>query len=127
MHKLQLFQGIYENIPSAANFKSKTMAVESIHYPGILVGYMAWGFIICSHLIFFLFIVIGLLPLKTPFTDLVVVLIVPLFVIYLLKTTILSTAADILLFVRDVNEKLNLRNRKMYAVFVSFNFFAGKI
>jgi len=29
-------------------------------------------------------------------------------------------------FIQDAEEKLNLKNRKVYAIFVYFNFFAGK-
>ena len=50
-HKLQLYKGFYVDIPPASKFKRDYIASHSVHYPGFLVGYMAWGFVICLHLV----------------------------------------------------------------------------
>jgi hypothetical protein len=124
-HKLQLFQGIYKNIPSAAHFEPNVIALQSVHYSGFLVGYMAWGFIICFHLIFFVLIAIQIIFTKTRYAQIVLDITVPLLVIYILKLTILSSAGQFL-YINKMYKKLHLKNRKVYALFIYFTFFAGK-
>ncbi len=125
-HKLQLFKGIYEDVPSAANFKPNSIAAKSVHYSGFLVGYMAWGFVICFHLIFLLLSAIRIISVHMRYFELILAITVPVLVVYLLKIMGTSSAGTFL-FVQDSEEKLNLKNRKVYAIFVYFNFFAGKI
>jgi len=125
-HKLQLFKGIYEDVPSAANFNPSSIAAKSVHYSGFLVGYMAWGFIICFHIIFFIFSLIHIISLQIRYFELVLAITVPVLVVYLLRMASTSSAGKFL-FIQDMDEKLNLKNRKVYAIFVYFNFFAGKI
>jgi hypothetical protein len=38
-----------------------------------------------------------------------------------------TSSAGKFLFIQEADEKLNLKNRKTYAIFLYFNFFAGKI
>jgi hypothetical protein len=125
-HKLQLFKGIYEDVPSAANFNPNSIASKSIHYSGFLVGYMAWGFIICFHLIFFTLSAIRIISLQIRYFEIILAITVPVLVVYLLKMVSISSAGKFL-FIQDMEEKLNLKNRKIYAIFIYFNFFAGKI
>ncbi len=125
-HKLQLFKGIYEDVPSANNFNPNSIASKSIHYSGFLVGYMAWGFIICFHLIFFTLAAIHIISLQIRYFEIILAVTVPVLVIYVLKMVSISTAGKFL-FIQDMEEKLNLKNRKTYAIFIYFNFFAGKI
>lgn len=125
-HKLQLFKGIYEDVPSAANFKPNTIAAKSVHYSGFLVGYMAWGFIIVFHMIFFLLSAIRIISLQIRYFELILAFTVPVLVVYLLKMVSTSSAGKFL-FIQDMEDKLNLKNRKVYAIFIYFNFFAGKI
>jgi hypothetical protein len=117
-HKLQLFKG--------ANFKPNSIAAKSVHYSGFLVGYMAWGFVICFHLIFLLLSAIRIISVHMRYFELILAITVPVLVVYLLKIMGTSSAGTFL-FVQDSEEKLNLKNRKVYAIFVYFNFFAGKI
>jgi hypothetical protein len=125
-HKLQLFKGIYEDVPSAANFKPNTIASKSVHYSGFLVGYMAWGFIICFHLIFFTLSAIRVISLQIRYFELVLAIIVPVVLVYLLKMLSTSSVGTFFFIPDDASEKLNLSNRKFYAIFIYFNFFAGK-
>jgi hypothetical protein len=125
-HKMQLYRGIYEDVPSASNFKPNAIASKSVHYSGFLVGYMAWGFIICFHLIFFTSTIIRLIVQQIRYVEVILAFTVPVLVIYLLKMVGTSSAGTCV-FIRDMDEKLNLKNRKTYAIFMYFNFFAGKV
>jgi cytochrome c oxidase subunit IV len=125
-HKLQLYRGIYADIPSVMNFKTSSIAANSVHYSGFLVGYMAWGFVICFHLILLICIGIRVLSLQIRNIEIALGIIVPILVIYLLKMLSMASAGKYLFFPKQV-EKLNLRSRKTYAVFIYFSFFAGKI
>lgn len=124
-HRKQLYKGIYEDVPSAQNFKPNSIAAKSVHYSGFLVGYMAWGFIICFHLIFIILTAIRLISLQMRYIEIILAVCVPVLVLYLLKMVSTSSAGKFL-FIQEVDEKLNLKNRKTYAIFVYFNFFAGK-
>lgn len=124
-HKLQLYRGIYEDVPSTQNFKANSMAAKSVHYSGFLVGYMAWGFIICFHLIFFIMILLRIVSLQIRYFEIILAFTVPVLVVYLLKMVTISSAGKFF-FIQEADEKLNLKNRKIYAIFVYFNFFAGK-
>jgi hypothetical protein len=124
-HKLQLYKGIYDDVPSAENFKPNSIASHSVHYSGFLVGYMAWGFVICFHLVFILLAAIRMISLQIRNVELVLAIIVPILVVYLLKMTSMSSAGRFL-FIRNIDEKLDLKSRKTYAIFVYFSFFAGK-
>jgi hypothetical protein len=125
-HRKALYKGIYEDVPSAANFKPNAIAAKSVHYSGFLVGYMAWGFVICFHLILLILSFIRIISLQLQYIELILAVTVPVLVVYLLKMVSTSSAGKFL-FIQDTNEKLNLKNRKTYAIFLYFNFFAGKI
>jgi hypothetical protein len=124
-HKLLSYQGIYLDIPAASNFEASYIASNSVHYSGFLVGYMAWGFFICFHLILLIAILIRVLSLQIRQFELALSIVVPIFVIYLLKLLGMTSAGKFI-FIQKLDNKLNLRSRKMYAVFVYFSFFAGK-
>jgi hypothetical protein len=118
-HKLQLFKGIYEDISSATNFTSNTIASNSIRYFGFLVGHMTCGFLVLFHLIFFFLIAIRIISSSIHYNELVFTIIIPVLVVYSLITVGISTAARFL-FIQNIN-------RKIYAIFVYFTFFAGKM
>ncbi|CAF4181382.1 unnamed protein product [Rotaria sp. Silwood2] len=122
-HKLQLYKGIYEDIPAAINFKRSSIASNSVHYSGFLVGYMAWGFVICFHLILLILIGIKILSLQIRQIEITLAIIVPILVIYLLKMLSMTSAGKFI-FIQKLNNKLNLKSRKTYAIFVYFSFFA---
>jgi len=122
---ISFIRGIYEDVPSTQNFKANSIAAKSVHYSGFLVGYMAWGFVICFHLIFFIMIIIRIASLQIRYFEIVLAFTVPVLVVYLLKMVSISSAGKFF-FIQDAEEKLNLKNRKVYAIFVYFNFFAGK-
>jgi hypothetical protein len=121
-HKLQLFKGMHDEIPSVMNFQSSTIASNSVRYFGFLVGHMTCGFIVLFHLIMFMLLVIRI----TPHIDLLLSIAVPAFVIYLL-TMVGTSSVGQCLFMQDIEGKLNIRNRKIYGIFVYFNFFISKI
>jgi len=125
-HKLQLYKGICVDIPSAENFDESSIASNSVHYSGFLVGYMAWGFVICFHVILLIFIGIRILSLQIRHIELVLSIVVPVLIIYLLKMLSMTSAGNFL-FIGKKDGKLNLNSRKIYAIFVYFSFFAGKI
>ncbi|CAF3644565.1 unnamed protein product [Rotaria sp. Silwood1] len=122
-HKLQLYQGIYVDVPPATNFKRSSIASNSVHYSGFLVGYMAWGFVICFHLILLILIGIKILSLQIRQIELALAIIVPILVIYLLKMLSMTSAGKFI-FIQKLDNKLNLKSRKTYAIFVYFSFFA---
>ena len=125
-HKLDLYRGIYEDVPSAVNFTPNSIVSKSVHYSGFLVGYLAWGFIISFHLILLILCLIRIISLQMRYIELILAVTVPITVVYLLKMITVSTTGKFL-FMQDMENKLNLDNRKTYAIFVYFNFFAGKI
>ncbi|CAF1032001.1 unnamed protein product [Rotaria sordida] len=122
-HKLQLYKGIYVDVPSADNFKRSSIASNSVHYSGFLVGYMAWGFVICFHLILLILIGIKILSLQIRQIELALAIIVPILVIYLLKMLSMASAGKFI-FIQKLDNKLNLKSRKTYAIFIYFSFFA---
>jgi hypothetical protein len=124
-HKIELYRGIYRDIPSVANFKPSTIASNSVHYSGFLVGYMAWGYVICFHVILVIFTGIRSLTSQIRHVEVALAFIVPVLVIYLLKMASMKSAGKFL-FIRKLDKNLNLKNPRTYAVFVYFIFFAGK-
>ena len=124
-HKMDIYRGIFENVPPAANFTPNSIVSKSVHYSGFLVGYMAWGFIITFHLIFFILTLFRFIFLRMRYVELVLAVIVPVTVIYLLNMVCASSAGRFF-FMRGMDDKINLNNRKTYAIFIYFTFFAGK-
>jgi hypothetical protein len=123
-HKLQLYKGFYEEIPSGINFDLNSNARDSIHYPGFLVGYVVWGFIIYFHLILIILTVIQ----TTLFDQFIKVLfdfIVPILVIYLLSIISMSLSGQ-LMFIGMLDQKPILKKRQTHAIILYFYFFAGK-
>ncbi|CAF4048403.1 unnamed protein product, partial [Rotaria sordida] len=84
-HKQQLYKGIYIDVPSTRNMEWSSIVSKSVHYSGFLVGYMAWGFVICFHLILLILIGIRILSLRIRQIELVLTIIVPILIIYLIK------------------------------------------
>jgi hypothetical protein len=127
-HRIELYRGIYRDIPSAANYQSSKMVANSVHYSGFLVGYMAWGFVICFHVTLVIFTAIRSYSSESRHTELGLIILAPVLVVYLLKMTFMRSAAKIL-FVHETDNPLirdKLKNRGIYAIFVYFMFFAGK-
>ncbi|CAF4013125.1 unnamed protein product, partial [Rotaria sordida] len=122
-HKLQLNKGIYSEIPSEKKFKLSSIASNSVHYSGFLVGYMAWGFVICFHLILLILIGIRILTFQIRYIELVLAIIVPILVIYLLKMLSMRSAGKFL-FIQNLDNKRKLECGKIYAIFLYFSFFA---
>lgn len=125
-HKLELYQGIYVDVPRSDDSKPNSIAANSVHYSGFLVGYMAWGFVICFHFILLLLIGIRILSLQIRHVEIALAIIVPILVIYLLKMLSMASAGKFL-FIQKLDDKLNLKSRQTYAIFLYFSFFAGKI
>jgi len=123
-HKLQLFKGINEDIPSASNFTSNQIVSKSVHYFGFLVGYIACSFIILFHLIIFILCSIRIISLRIPYIEFLLGTIVPVMVVYLLIRVSMLSAGS---FLFRHEEKPSLKNRQAYAIFVYVNFFIGKI
>lgn len=124
-HKLQLYRGIFVDIPSAKFFESDYIASNSVHYSGFLVGYMAWGFVICFHLILVIAIGFKVLSLQVRSFEIALTIIVPITVVYLLKLLGMKSAGKFV-FIPEDCKKLTSESRKTYAIFVYFSFFAGK-
>ncbi|CAF1222632.1 unnamed protein product [Didymodactylos carnosus] len=123
-HKKELFQGIPSiDIPLPKGMKNNSVASKSVHYSGFLVGYMAWGYIICFHVLFFVLGMLRLIRARIRHIELLMTIIVPILVVYLMKLVMVSSVGKFI-FIQDLGEKLNLKNRKTYAIFVYFNFFA---
>ncbi|CAF3324558.1 unnamed protein product [Rotaria socialis] len=122
-HKMELFRGIFDDVPSPSNFKANSIVSKSVHYSGFLVGYMAWGFLITFHLILVILSFIRIISFQMRYVELILAVTVPVTVVYLLKMVGASTAGT-LCFMQLDDEKVNLDNRKTYAIFLYFNFFA---
>ncbi|CAF4063529.1 unnamed protein product, partial [Adineta steineri] len=122
-HKLQLYRGIYVDVPSIINFKPSSIASNSVHYSGFLVGYLAWGFVICFHLILLITIAIKIVWLQIRHIEIILTIVVPVLVIYFLKMLSMRSAGKFL-FIQQLDDKLNLKSRKTYALFIYFSFFA---
>jgi hypothetical protein len=86
---------------------------------------MAWGFVICFHLILLILIALRIVSLQIRHVEFVLAIIVPVLVIYFLKMLSLRSAGKFL-FIQKLDDKLNLKSRKTYAIFVYFSFFAGE-
>jgi hypothetical protein len=125
-HKLQLYKGLHDVIPrSLDDLKPIEIVTNSVHYSGFLVGYMAWGFVICFHLILAILVGRRILPLQTRHVELTLGIISPVLVIYYLKMALMDLAAKFV-FINGVDKDLPLRNSKLYAVLLYFVFFAGE-
>ena len=124
-HKMQMFKGIYTDIPSPINFSSDSMVYRSVRYSGFLVGHTACGFLLYFHLILFIGIVIQLISLKIPFVQSLLEITVSVFVLYLLIMVGTPLIGRWFLLHRMEN-KLSLRNRKFYAIYIYFSFIIGK-
>ncbi|CAF2995113.1 unnamed protein product [Rotaria sp. Silwood2] len=122
-HKLQLYKGIHMDIPSPANISWRSIVSHSVHYSGFLVGYMAWGFVICFHLILLILIGIRIFSSQSHQVELVLAIIVPILVVYLLKMLIMTTAGKFI-FTKESQNIDHMKNLKTYAIFVYFSFFA---
>ncbi|CAF1043599.1 unnamed protein product [Adineta steineri] len=114
-HKLQLFKGIYVDIPPAVNLKSNTILLKSLSYFGFLVGHMACSFIIFFHLIIFIFYAIHIISLHMPYIELLLNVIVPVFILYLLIMVGRSTVEKYF-FIQ------NMKEEKVYENFLYFSF-----
>ena len=124
IHKVQLYKGFCEEIPSNKHLGSYAIAVDSFHYPGYLIGYMAWGYIFCFHLIFIILTIIEIISFNH-FSQILSDIILPVLIIYLINQCIVSLFGQFI-FIRTKDKKPVLEKRKTHAIFLYFCFFAGK-
>ena len=89
-HKLQVYMGEYKDIPNFNELSKNKTTSYSFHYPGFLVGYMAWGYTICFHLVLVVCIMLRLVPLNNLYLQVVLTIAVPIVVVYFLKTRSIS-------------------------------------
>ncbi|CAF4670266.1 unnamed protein product [Rotaria sp. Silwood1] len=122
-HKQDLYKGMSMDIPLPRNISWDSMVSHSVHYAGFLVGYMAWGFVICFHFIFLILIGIRIISLQSHPVELGLGIIVPILVIYLLKMLMMTSIGKII-FTKHSKDIDDMKNPKTYAIFVYFSFFA---
>lgn len=137
VHKKQLSQGFYEDIPQPTHISRQSILSHSVHYSGYLVGYMAWGFVICFHLTTIICIIIRLILRQVYRIDIILQITIPILMFYLLKTLILGALSHTFLLRKAYTKSFNadvegsvdltLKNLKLYGVFTYFSFFAGKL
>jgi cytochrome c oxidase subunit IV len=127
-HKLQIYKGIYMDIPSSKCFDPGSMAADSVHYSGFLIGYMAWSFVICFHMIFFILVTVRIVSLHIPNANLIFTIVVPGLVFYLLKRCAISFAGEYVLATKKDGgtEKDISKRREFYSTLIYFSFFAGE-
>lgn len=126
IHKTELQKNINHRIPPIEYFDRDLIASNSVHYPGFLIGYLAWGFVLCSHLILAILIGIRIIYLNIRYATLVLGVIVPILMLYLLKTVSMRRSGDSLLIRRNkTNDKCALKHPRCYARYIYFMFFAG--
>ncbi len=129
--KRELQKKVDNKIPPIEYFDPNLIASNSVHYSGFLVGYMAWGFVICFHLILLILIGLRILYLQIHHIEIVLGIIVPIILIYLLKMVSMTTIGKYLFIQNKEKEKKDdkraLKTLSAYAIFMYFIFFAGKI
>lgn len=109
-------------------FDSHSIASNSLHYSGFLIGYTAWGFVICSHLILLILILGRIIYLQSRHITAILSIILPMLVFYLLKTTSMNKIGDSLIIDKERKfDKRSLRSQKKYSIFIYFMFFSGNI
>ncbi|CAF1214242.1 unnamed protein product [Adineta steineri] len=118
--KKDLYLGKNLEIPSIKYFEPNSIASNSVHYSGFLVGYLAWGFVICFHLILLITIAIKIVSLQIRHIEIILTIIVPIFIIYFLKMFSIKLMGKFL-FTHKPDEGLILKN---YTIFIYFSFFA---
>jgi hypothetical protein len=124
----KIIKQINEGIPPIEYFKPSIMTSNSLHYPDFLVGYMAWGFVICFHLILLILIGIRILSSEIRHVEIALGIIVPVIIIYLLKMGSMKKVGKYLFIQKkEKDDKQELKYPQTYAVFIYFIFFAGKI
>ncbi len=110
---------------------SGSFVADSIHFPGFLIGYMAWGFVICFHLILFIFILIRITILQVAHIVTIMKVIVPLVVLYWSKKVIVKTIGEYLSISLPRKQQKTTSHRMNdpgnYAIYIYFILFAGKI
>ena len=122
---------LYKENKARESPKWRVTASTSAHYSGLLIGYMAWGFVICFHLLLVIFIIIRVLYLQTLHIVLALNFVVPVLVLYGLKWVIVH-AIEKVLFSQNKTTKSKkdeppCYNPVIYAIYVYVIFFAGKI
>ena len=132
-HKLQVYKGKYVDIPDFSSLSKNETISSSLHYPGFLVVYVAWGYTICFHLVLVVFIIVRLVPIDNFYLQVSLTIAIPILVIYFLKTGSISCFSRYFftnnLTNNDTNEPLErwkIRNQKCYAILLYLTFFAGK-
>lgn len=119
---------LFKKPPFKGTFDPQTIAQNSVHYSGFLIEYMAWGFILCFHLILFIGIIIRILWLQIRHRELLLAIIVPIILMSRLRASIITIIGAILFNKQkkkdDDDGRLN--NPGAYAIFIYFMFFAGK-
>ncbi|CAF4174761.1 unnamed protein product, partial [Adineta steineri] len=118
--KKDLYLGKNLEIPSIKYFEPNSIASNSVHYSGFLVGYLAWGFVICFHLILLITIAMKTVSLQFHHIEIILTIIVPILIIYFLKMFSIKLMGKFL-FIQKPDEGLILKN---YTIFIYFSFFA---
>jgi hypothetical protein len=120
---------LFKKIPCKGTFDPQTIAQNSVHYSGFLIEYMAWGFVLCFHLILFFGIIIRILWSQIRHRELLLAIIVPIILMSRLRASIIAVIGAVL-FNKQKKKKADddgrLNNPGAYAIFIYFMFFAGK-
>ncbi|CAF3157984.1 unnamed protein product, partial [Rotaria sp. Silwood2] len=122
-HRLQINKNIYLEVPQLKISELDSVVSKSLRYSGFLIGYMAWGFVICFHLILLLLISIRILLFKIRHIELILAIIVPVLIIYVLTMLSMKSIGKFL-FIQNIDKKPMLKCGKLYEIFAYFSFFA---
>ncbi|CAF2406503.1 unnamed protein product [Rotaria sp. Silwood2] len=121
---LQVFRGDDCEIPRRTSSDSIQHASGNVHFAGYFIGYLLWGYILVGIIAFIITLIMGSLIRfgSVRFVERILKSIIPLLLIIAFKSYLNKILAQYV-FLQQAGNVLSLENRRLFMVFVYFNFF----
>jgi hypothetical protein len=123
-HTLKAYKGVYTDIPPPKRFTNTKKASSSLHYPGYMIGYLLWGYMILFEVLIVLTVLLRFLIKFYFIIEKLAKYLLPILVIYLFKRIFLFYLTRYFLVKkRNTAKSFTLKNFKLYFFLSHFNFF----
>ncbi|KAL7667476.1 hypothetical protein ACOME3_000890 [Neoechinorhynchus agilis] len=121
-HMISAFKGRFEEIPKRKRSVNANTIIKAVHFPGFMIGYLIWGYLILVMSAFILWLLIrSLIEAPIPI-EIVLRWILPVLILFILKLVLVKLMSRSI-FTTNENGNPSIENIQLLYAFNFFNFF----
>ncbi|KAL7675280.1 hypothetical protein ACOME3_001547 [Neoechinorhynchus agilis] len=119
---LNAYKGKFVDIPERRKFKNRSVLTRALHFPGFMIGYVIWGYVLILSMMFILYVFFRNLMNVVNVFELIVRSMLPMTVLLVLKLVLIKILTNTL-FTSNYGNSPEIHNTQLLFIFNFFNLF----